>query len=120
MLLRARDGCAQLDKIGDSRWAICNVLRHAMCPDAPCAKAQMAGESWDKQCSELAHSQHRDGEDSDVQVVWIGARFSDLTHDGEGIDAQQCRSALGRASLLIVNGSSRSICPSEFPRAVAS
>ena len=38
--------------------------------------------------------------------------------DGEGIVTQRRRGALGRASLLFVNGSSRSIGFGELPRAV--
>ena len=40
-------------------------------------------------------------------------------HDGEGIDAQQCRGALRRAILLTANGSLKSIGTGELPSVVA-
>ena len=118
MLLRARYGRVQLDQIGDSKWAICNVLRHVMCSDGHYARVQMAGGSWDKRRSELALSQCRDGKDGGVQVVWIMRSFGDLTRNGCGIDMQQRRGDLGKASPSILDGSSKSIGSGELPRAV--
>ena len=69
--------------------------------------------------SKREHLQCRNGEGIGVQVVWISAQFRVLMRDGKGIDAQRCRGALGRASLLIVNGSLRSIDSSELPSMVA-
>ena len=102
------------------RWSICNLLRHAMCLHDHYTTVQWIGGSWDRQCSESAHTQRVDGDEYGVQVVWISVQFSDLTHDGEEIVTQRCRGAPGRANLLIVNGLLRLIASGELPSAVAS
>ena len=53
-----------------------------------------------------------------LQDISIRAQIGDLTRDGKGAGAQRCRAALGRASLLFVNGSSKSIGFGDLPRAV--
>ena len=47
------------------------------------------------------------------------AQFKDLMYDGEGSDAQRCRGALGRTSLLSGDSLPKSIGVGELPSAVA-
>ena len=101
------------------RWAICNMLRYAMCLDAQCTRVQTAGGSEDKRHSEWECSQHKDGTDFGVQVIGIARRFGDWTRNGVGIIVQRHRGALGRASPAILDGLSQSTGSGELPRVVA-
>ena len=98
--------------------------RSTTCCSTRCAQMPIAQRSKRQEGARTSNAASRRTRSAEMAQMLVCrlfglARFSDLTCDGEGIGAHRRRGALGRASPMSLDRSSKSIDSGELPKAVA-